>query len=124
MSSGMILGQVRRRFPRVMLTLPGQAGPLEVEFVVDTAFNGDLAVPSEIARRLDAQPLGRRGLSLADGSLFVSRAVEIGLDWQGETRLTEVLILDGSPLLGAVLMEGFHLGADMEAGGDVSLEPL
>ncbi len=120
----MMLGQVRQRFPRVVLVLPGQAGPLEIEFVVDTAFDGDLAVPSEVARRLDAQPLGRRGLSLADGSLFVSGAVEIEMDWQGELRLTEVLILDGSPLLGVVLMEGLHLGADMEAGGEVSLETL
>jgi len=45
-------------------------------------------------------------------------------DWQGESRLTEVLILDGSPLLGVVLREGFHWGADRETGGEVSLEPL
>jgi predicted aspartyl protease len=120
----MMLGHIRQRFPRVLLSLPGQAGPLEIEFIVDTAFDGDLAVPSELALRLDAQPLGRRGLSLADGSLFVSGAVEIEMDLQGELRLTEVLILDGSPLLGVVLMEGFHLGADMEPGGEVSLEPL
>ena len=46
------------------------------------------------------------------------------LDWEGKPHLTEVLILDGNPLLGAVLMEGFHLGSDMEQGGEVSLEPL
>ncbi len=51
----MMLGHVRQRFPRVLLTLPGQAGPLEIEFIVDTAFDGDLAVPSELALRLDAQ---------------------------------------------------------------------
>lgn len=120
----MILGQVRHRFPRVTLTLPGREGPLEIEFTVDTAFDGDLAVPADIARRLDALLSGNRGLSLADGSLFVSGACEILLDWEDEARLTEVLILDGNPLMGVVLLEGFHIGADMEPGGDVSLEPL
>ncbi|MDQ2800994.1 MAG: hypothetical protein M3Y13_15280 [Armatimonadota bacterium] len=120
----MILGEVRRRFPRVTLTLPGREKPLEIEFIVDTAFDGDLTVPADIARLLDAQPSGRRGLSLADGSLFVSAACEILLDWADETRLTEVLILDGNPLLGVVLMDGLRLGAEMETGGEVSLEPL
>lgn len=120
----MILGQVRRRFPRVVLTLPGRGGPFDVEFTVDTAFDGDLALPPELAQRLDAQPSGNRALSLAGGPLFVSAACEIQLDWGNEDRLTEVLILDGNPLLGVVLMDGFHVGADMEPGGDVSLEPL
>lgn len=120
----MILGQVRRRFPCVLLTLPGLAGPLEIEFTVDTAFDGDLALPADLARRLDAQPSGKRGLSLADGSLFVSAAYEILLDWEGEERLSEVLVLDGSPLLGVVLMEGLRLGVEMEPGGEVSLELL
>ena len=120
----MILGQVRRRFPRIVLTLPGQAEPFEVEFIVDTAFDGDLALPVDLARRLESQPAGSRGLSLADGSLFVSSAVEILLDWGDEERITEVLVLDGSPLFGVVLMEGLRLGAEMETGGEVSLEPL
>ena len=64
------------------------------------------------------------GLSLAGGSVFTSAACEMMRDWNGESRLTEVLILDGNPLMGVVLMEGLHLGADMEPGGEVSLEPL
>lgn len=120
----MIYGEFRRCFPRVLLSLPGWNGPLEIEFVVDTAFDGDLAVPPNVVRLLDAEPSGRRGLSLADGSLFTSAACEILLDWNDEARLTEVLILEGNPLMGVVLMEGLHLGADMEPGGEVSLEPL
>lgn len=120
----MILGQVRRRFPRVVLALPGREGSFEVELIVDTAFDGDIALPPDLARRLESQPAGNRGLSLADGSLFVSPAVEILLDWGDEERTTEVLVLDGSPLLGVVLMEGLRLGAEMEPGGEVSLEPL
>lgn len=120
----MIWGQVRRRFPRVLLALPSREGSLEIEFLIDTAFDGDLALPPDIVRLLDSQPSGNRGLSLADGSLFVSPAVEILLDWGDEERLTEVLVLDGNPLLGVVLMEGLRLGAEMEPEGEVSLEPL
>ena len=82
----MILGQVRRRFPCVSLTLPGREGPLEIEFTVDTAFDGDLALPADLARRLEVQPSGRRGLSLADGSLFVSAACEDLPPWDGMSR--------------------------------------
>ncbi len=120
----MIYGEFRRRFPRIVLSLPGWNGPLEIEFVVDTAFDSDLAVPPNVARLLEAEPSGRRGLSLADGSLFTSAAYEILLGWNEESRLTEVLILEGNPLLGVALMEGLHLGADMETGGEISLEPL
>lgn len=47
----MILGQVRRRFPRVVLALPGREGPFEVELIVDTAFDGDLALPPDLPCR-------------------------------------------------------------------------
>ncbi len=44
----MILGHVRDRFPRVSLSMPGRNGPLLVEFIVDTGFDGDLALPQSI----------------------------------------------------------------------------
>jgi predicted aspartyl protease len=120
----MIFGRVRPPFPRVNLTLPGLAGPIDVEFIVDTAFDGDLAVPAEIARRLDAQPSGSRGLSLANGSFFVSGTYELMLEWDEEERLTDVLVLEGNPLLGVTFMAGFRLNVDMEPGGEVLLEPI
>ena len=44
----MMIGQWRNGFPRVMLTLPGLQGPLEVEFIVDTGFEGGLTLPEAL----------------------------------------------------------------------------
>jgi predicted aspartyl protease len=53
----MILGVFRDHFARVTLSLPGSAEPFTVEFILDTGFDGDLALPSNILRQLDARPL-------------------------------------------------------------------
>lgn len=56
----MMLGQWHDGFPWVMLTLPGLNGPLSVEFIVDTGFNGDLALPEIVIRQLDTAILESR----------------------------------------------------------------
>lgn len=120
----MILGQVEDFFPRLTLALPGRDGPLEVEFLVDTGFYGELALPISLLRLLDAAPLDRRTLRLVDGSPRVARAAEALIDWNGEPRLAEVLELGGEPLLGVLLLQEYHLHAEMTDGGEVLLEPL
>lgn len=121
----MSFGEVRGRFPRTRLTLPGRDGPFEVEFIIDTGFDGELALPPELAHRLDGQTAGHQALSLADGTTIVSPYYRVLLeDWEGEPRLTEVLMLDGSPLLGVQMLEGYWLHAQMTAGGEVEIEPL
>ncbi len=50
----MIQGHVRDDFPYVSLSLPGHNGPVSVEFIMDTGFNGDLALPSAVLARMDA----------------------------------------------------------------------
>lgn len=120
----MLLGEVQDFFPRLTLTLPGADGPLDVEFIIDTGFYGEMALPGRLLRRLDVEPLARRSLVLADGSARVSPAAELVLDWDGEPRLTEVLELDGSPLIGAILLNEFSLHSQMTSGGEVLIEPL
>lgn len=119
----MILGHVRDYLPRVSLTLPGIRGPLSVEFVADTGFEGDLSVPSALLSRLDASFFKERHLQLADGSIITRLAYFIDIDWGGEVRPTEVMVLENAPLLGAILMNESHLDADMRAGGEVVIEP-
>lgn len=52
----MIQGHVRDRLPRVLLSLPGEDGPFDVEFILDTGFEGELALPRAIAAPLIAEP--------------------------------------------------------------------
>ena len=120
----MMLGHVRDRFPRISLSLPGRSGPLVIEFIVDTGFDGDLAFPQSVVNCLEATPSDAHDVRMADGSQQARAYYEIDLEWQEEDRMTEVLVLDSQPLLGVGLMEGHLLQAEMLTGGEVSLEPL
>ncbi len=120
----MILGHVRDRFPRVSLSLPGREGPINVEFIVDTAFDGDLALPSSLIAQLEAEIAEEQIIRFADGTERERPRYELTLLWEDEERITEVLALENPPLLGVGLMEGNLLQAEMQTGGEVSLEPL
>ncbi len=82
----MTVGQWRDRFPRVTLTLPGLSGPLDVEFVVDTGFDGEIAVPETLIRRLELTILDARFVQLAGGFRQRCYSFEMVLDGDEETR--------------------------------------
>ena len=120
----MIHGRFRSRFPRATLTLPGLQGPLDVEFVIDTGFDGELALPDALVTQLDVSISETRFVQLAGGFRQRCYSYELLLDWNEEKRLVEVLTLDGNPLIGNGLWEEFLLQAENSATGEVSLEPL
>ena len=120
----MILGRVRDRFPRITLPLPGLDGPVNVEFILDTAFDGDLSLPPHIASRLEASYTAPRWVRLADGYESRQPYSQILLEWDGEEIPVEILIMDTTPLIGVLLMKDYLLQAEMQDGGEVSLEPL
>ena len=118
----MILGVFRDHFPRVTLLLPGPTDAVAVEFIVDTGFDGDLALPSNILRQLDAQPLFLSLRALGDGTLRECPVYQLAWEWNDEPRTVEVLTLEHNPLLGTMLLEGCHLDVDMTEGGEVVIE--
>jgi predicted aspartyl protease len=120
----MILGYVRDRFPRITLNIPTQTGPVSVEFVLDTAFDGDLALPHHLAVLADMTSIGFRDVRLADGSESRRQYYRMLLPWDEATVPVEVLVLENNPLVGVGLMEDYLLQAEMRTGGEVSLEPL
>ncbi len=63
-----LLGLFRDDHPRLTLPLPGRSGRLWVEFIVDTGFAGDLALPQSLIQRLEANLSGSDSFALADGS--------------------------------------------------------
>ena len=119
-----MLGQWRAGFPWVTLTLPGVNGPLDVAFIVDTGFEGDLALPEILISQLDASILESRLIRLAGAVRQRSYYYEMVLDWDGEPRPIEVLALDGNPLIGNDLWKDYSLQAENTDGGDVCFEPL
>jgi len=120
----MIFGHVRDRFPRFSLSLPGREGPVSIEFIVDTGFDGDLALPSSLIAQLEVEVAEEQIVRFADGTERERPRYELTMIWGDEERITEVLALENPPLLGVGLMDGHLLQAEMQTGGEVSLEPL
>lgn len=120
----MIPGTFRDDHPRISLNLPGMQTEIDLEFIIDTGFAGDLAMPAQLAGLLtgDFAGLGKR--RLANGQHLQCRTYEIMLDWDDELRPTEVLVLEGDPLMGTVLLRDHLLQVEMMDGGEVALEPL
>ncbi len=119
-----IQGYVRDDFAYVLLSLPGQEGALPVEFIVDTGFNGELALPGNILRQLQSSFSFEEDVQMADGSRRKRPYSELLLEWDEDARLTEVMMLEGSPLLGNGLITGSLLQIEMTDGGEVLIEPL
>ncbi len=120
----MILGHVRDRFARITLLLPGLDGPLSVEFLVDTGFDGDLSLPLSLISRMETSYAASRRVRLADGYESNQGYRQIMLSWDEDTIPIKVLIVETNPLIGVLLMENYLLQAEMQEEGEVSLEPL
>jgi len=91
---------------------------------VDTGFDGELALPGLILQQLDASFSIDQEIMLADGSRGRRPLYRVDVDWDDELRPTDVLLLEGIPLLGVNLLAGSLLQAEMTDGGEVSIEPL
>lgn len=120
----MIFGVFRDEHPRLTLTLTGATGEFPVEFIVDTGFAGDLSLPSHLAEQLADEFSGFSERRLANGQRFQCRVHEIFLTWNDEIRPTEVLVLEGDPLLGTVLLRDHLLQMEMTDGGEISVDTL
>ena len=120
----MIAGIFHQGHPRVVLTLPGIDGPLEIEFIVDTGFEGDIAVPGRIARQLAGAPDGFSERMLADGSLFKCPYYLLDMEWEQDVRTVEVLVLASNPLVGTLFLRDYLLQIEMIEDGEVTAEPL
>lgn len=120
----MISGGFHAGHPRLTLTLDGAAGPLSVEFVVDPGFEGGLTLPARLARQLGGSYLVAVDRMLANGSLVKAPVYEVTVSWEGEDRFSEVLILEGNPLVGTEFLADHLLTVEIPEGGEVTLEPL
>ena len=117
-----IFGVFRNGFPRVTLTVSGLSGPVEIEFIIDTGFDGELALPEGITNQLVTGVMEARVIELAGGFRQRCYAYELPIIWNEEDRLVEVLTLDGNPLLGTSLWEGLSLYIENRDNGEVTFE--
>lgn len=120
-----LYGHVRDGFPRIGLKLPARNGKsLFIEFIVDTGFDGELALPGWIISDLAIIESSIRPIMLADGTLRQRPSHELMLEGDEEPRRTEVLEIDGNPLLGVVFLSDNLLQVEMTDSGEVTVESL
>ena len=117
-------GRVADGLPRVWLDLPGLSAPIQVEFIVDTAFDGELTLPPSLIRRIEARFDAARYVMMADLSTKLRDHYEVILSWMEDLRPAEVIEVEGRPLIGTGLMQGNLVQIEMEEGGSVDIQAL
>jgi clan AA aspartic protease len=122
----MIRGTVnarRRAVVRLRLRGPGGA-ECDVDAVVDSGFNGSMALPDAVVAALGLTPQNRSSAVLADGSVRQFDLCAAEVEWEGTWRPVMVSALGGKALLGMRLLAGHRLSVEVIPGGAVEITPL
>lgn len=120
----MITGRVSGRHAIVPLTVRGPNGQGEAEFFLDTGFAGFLTLPSEAIAKLGLKYVGIQPSTLADKTRVLLSIYRLTVLWDGEERNIEILEMDGAPLLGMSLLDGYDIRIQATDGGLVTIERL
>ena len=104
--------------------LPPDGQPRPIEAVLDTGFNGELALPAVSIRQLGL-PAGIRRLAVTatgDGvSLMTYYATVL---WDGQRRSIQVVEADSEPPLGMELLLDSLVTLEVRKGGSVTVDAL
>lgn len=95
-----------------------------VEAVVDTGFNGYLALPSGLMEQLGVTATELVDMGLATDLVVTVESFEGIVLWRGERRSVEILEAEGTPLIGTALLWDSMLTAEMTDHGAVTIGPL
>ena len=99
---------------------------MDVAFLIDTGFGGELALPHSIISRLNLQPSTRddMAITLADGSTGTADVYTAYIIWNGLLRPVDLLNLECEPLAGMELLRGCNISIDAAPGGVVAIAKL
>jgi clan AA aspartic protease len=110
---------------KLLLDVQDAAWPAHaVEVLIDTGFDGFLALPAGLVAALGLPWLCRQQGQLADGSLHVIDGYTATLLWDGQQRTVEVDVVAAGPLIGTGLLNGYELRIQVKPGGTVTLVPV
>ncbi|HLK57565.1 MAG TPA: hypothetical protein VKU00_13445 [Chthonomonadaceae bacterium] len=96
----------------------------EADFFLDTGFAGFLTLPSEDIAKLGLTYVGVQPSLLADNSRTLLSIYRLMVLWDDQEREIDVLELEGAPLLGMSLLEGFDVRIQAVDGGLITIERL
>lgn len=95
-----------------------------LNFVIDTGFNGYLALPPQAVSAMSLPLYSSIPATLADGSQVLSSIHLATVIWDNLEKEVFVLASGYKPLLGTAMMQGYHLEIDFEENSLVSLEKI
>jgi clan AA aspartic protease len=96
----------------------------EITAIIDTGYNGALSLPTATVTALAFLPSASRIVTLGDASQRILDFYTANIHWEEQVRRIRVLCVEGSPLVGTALLQGYKLEADFTVGGTVTLTPL
>lgn len=121
----MIAGAISRHRAYVNLSVRSPSGQqAEVEFVLDTGFNGVITLPRAACVALGLPYVRPQPAGVAGGNRIMLEVYECYLLWDGAERDVELLAMDGPPLIGMTLLDGSDVHLQVTEGGLVTIESL
>lgn len=106
----------------VVLRLPNQPD-FAIECVVDTGFEGALALPPAVVTAMNLPFAFEVDTNLASNTSFRAD-VHLGtVVWEGQELYVTIVAMGRRPLLGTALLRGCDLHVEFEEGGEVRIEP-
>jgi clan AA aspartic protease len=118
---GTVIGLQARM--NILLHVEGGAN-VEVEFIVDTGFEGFLTLPLDLVVKFDLPYVAKIQANLADNSQVATNAHAVKIVWDGIERDVIVLAMGRRPLVGTALLEDCHLSIDFCEGGTVIVDEI
>jgi clan AA aspartic protease len=96
----------------------------ELEFLLDTGFNGSLVLPVDEVGSLQLPFQRNTALELADGTtvevpIYASRVL-----WHDRILEVEIIAVGDKPVIGLQFLKNHSLHIEVRDGGAVSIEPL
>ena len=121
----MIRGYVNRYLePVVTIEMEDNQGDLQsFEAIMDTGFNGELALPAQMIEHLGLSSRGQAlGWTVATGDEVPLAEYDGVVSWHGQSRRVVVVETGDEPLLGTSLLSGSRISIYMRTGGAVLIE--
>lgn len=103
---------------------PQGSSEIEIEFVIDTGFEGFLTLPPAAIAKLGLPYIAKIQANLADNSRITTNVYAVTIVWNGVERDVAVLGMGRRPLIGTGLLEDYHLSIDFCEGGTVLIDDI
>lgn len=112
----MILGVIDEHYEaRVLLPIQHGTEVRRISFLVDTGFNGYLALPMSVVMEMGIPLVNVQVGKTADGRMDYVDTVDVRVQWDGRYQLVRAQVLE-EPMIGTRLLRGHFIRTFWEAG--------